>query len=76
MTSTENRHANTATVSGQVGATSEVRIPDFPTESELAERVYNLPTSVNGQLLAGESNILHPTLFGTFKSLSCSRRPP
>jgi hypothetical protein len=64
MASTENRHASTATVSGQVRATSKVRIPDFPTESELAERVYPLPNGVNGQLLAGESNILPVTEAG------------
>jgi hypothetical protein len=65
MASTENRQANTATVSGEVLASSKVRIPDFPTESELAERVHPLPNGVNGQLLAGgESNILPVTEAG------------
>jgi hypothetical protein len=65
MASTENRHTNTATVSGEVRASGKERIPDFPTELELAERVYPLPNGVNGQLLAGgESNILPVTEVG------------
>jgi hypothetical protein len=62
MVSTANRHTNTATVSGQVRASSNERILEFPIEAELAERVYPLP--VNGQVLAGESNILPVTEAG------------
>jgi hypothetical protein len=47
-------------VSGQVRASSKERIPDFPTEAELAQRVYPLPNGVNGQLLAGGESIILP----------------
>jgi hypothetical protein len=65
MASSENRHTNTATAGGEVLASSKARITDFPTESELAGRVYPLPNGVNGQLLAvGESNIRPVTAAG------------
>lgn len=62
--STESRDVNTATVSGQVSATSDVRISDFPTDADLAYRVHPLPKGVNGQLLAGDSNIAPVTEAG------------
>jgi hypothetical protein len=65
MASTANRHTSSVTVSGLVRASSKERIPDFPTEAKLAERVYPLPNGVNGQFLAGgESNILPVTEAG------------
>jgi hypothetical protein len=62
--STESRDVNTATVSAEVSATSDVRISDFPTDADLAYRVHPLPKGVNGQLLAGDSNIVPVTEAG------------
>jgi len=47
-------------VSGQVRASHEERVRDFPTEVELAETVFELPPQVNGQLLAGDTTKLIP----------------
>lgn len=43
---------------GQVAATDQERIKDFPSDAQLAKTVHSLPLQVSGQLLGASANLL------------------